>query len=240
MPTINDFIEHRWAEAKEELRSRDPGYVTALEAAVGLSKGGFVVPDITPSDRLPERWTQLLEISTDLVGQLELLQHCVAGLEPHVYEGLDGPQTSSLELYHVTNWQHHAYALVEKVKVLINIWVKLAPADVRPSLSALSDGWRERLKAEVSDKLEPYRTPTAHGVGGVGVAAKGVTEIQGWESAVVLPISAERIVEASHESSVPRSGWREQVPAATDNMVASIGQILADAESEREALLTPG
>ena len=238
MPTINDFIAHRWAEAKEALRRLDPSYVTTLEAAASLSNWDFVSPDVTPSHRLPKRWTALLETSTDLVEQLEHLQHCVSGLEPLVYEGLDGPQTSSLELYHLSNWQHHAYALVEKVQVLINIWVKLSPEDVRPSVSSLSDRWRERLKVEVRDKLEPYRTPTAHGIGGVGVAPRGITEDQLWEAAVVLPIPAERIVEEMHISRGANGGrWAENVRSATDNMVATIGQILADAESELEFLL---
>lgn len=240
MPTINDFIEHRWAEAKEELQSLDAGYVTALEATVGLSRGGFVLPNVTPSRRLPKRWTQLLETSTDLVLQLERLQHCVSGLGPEYYEGLDGPQTSSLQDYHLSNWQHHAYALVEKVEVLINVWVKLCPEDVRPSVSSLAKKWRERLKVEIREKLEPYRTPTAHGIGGVGIAPRGITEEQGWESAVVLPIPAERIVEHMHDAHGAKGRrWYEDVRAATDNLVATIGQILADAESEREEVSHP-
>ena len=46
---IETFIEHRWAEAKEELAYNVPEFVVAMQAAHSLLQRGFVFPEGLPS-----------------------------------------------------------------------------------------------------------------------------------------------------------------------------------------------
>ena len=53
-PTINDFVEHRWTDAKEELRKLDPDFVRRSEETVGLQSLGLTAlgADCNPKRRL--------------------------------------------------------------------------------------------------------------------------------------------------------------------------------------------
>jgi hypothetical protein len=76
--TIRNFIENRWAEAKEELARRDPAYVDAIQSHVSLYNK-LTLPDIIHPQRrlLDDRWIQLLEATVNVFLQMEDLSEVV-------------------------------------------------------------------------------------------------------------------------------------------------------------------
>ena len=77
MPSIDDFVSHRFADAKEELRKLDPGYVGDIECIVRVENSGQESPllpvdensiqqKLTPKKRLPKAWHRLLEACHEL------------------------------------------------------------------------------------------------------------------------------------------------------------------------------
>ena len=66
MATIDDFVNHRWADAKEALRQLDPDYVNRLESTARLQRVGLEHPfpaDMKeqPKKRLSKEWHHPLE-----------------------------------------------------------------------------------------------------------------------------------------------------------------------------------
>jgi hypothetical protein len=110
--TIRNFIENRWAEAKEELARRDPAYVDAVQSHVSLYNK-LILPDIIhPQHRLlNDRWIRLLEATVNVFLQMEDLNFTISLITPNLNR-----RTSH---YYVDRWYEIAYNLCEKVKRLI-------------------------------------------------------------------------------------------------------------------------
>ena len=71
MATIDDFVNHRWADAKQTLRNLDPEYVSNLESTVRLQHLGLEHPypadvEDSPKQRLSIEWHRLLESCHEL------------------------------------------------------------------------------------------------------------------------------------------------------------------------------
>lgn len=238
MPFIHDFIESQWTAARVELEALDPAFVAAKDASVGLSAAGLYVPEVKPTTRLNQRWHEFLETLVDIALQIEHLEQCVVGLSDDLPET---PEESAAQLYHQANWQHHAYALFEKTEVAIKRRARLAPGEHRPRANEIADRYVDLFHSSVSSKLVPYRTPSAHGVGGVGLSARGITEIELWEDAVVLPIPAEKIIEHLHESRTDGGlgGYKTAIKDTTESVLTSIGGLLGMFSAEIDSVDRP-
>ena len=54
MPSIDDFVNHRWADAKEVLRQLDPDYVREIGETVRLQDVGLQPPKVPDVERSPK------------------------------------------------------------------------------------------------------------------------------------------------------------------------------------------
>ena len=59
---IEAFVKSMFAEAREELRSQDPGFIAAVDAAIRLAGGSLVFDarKIKPTGSLPDEWAEYL------------------------------------------------------------------------------------------------------------------------------------------------------------------------------------
>ena len=79
MFSIDDFLAHRWEDAKVELRKLDADFVHKVESEVRLQALGLEppwTPDVNrvPVLRLSSTWHRLLEACTELARQVSILK----------------------------------------------------------------------------------------------------------------------------------------------------------------------
>ena len=239
---IEAFVKSMWAEAREELRGLDPGFVAAVDAAKRLADGPllFGARKIKPTGSLPDEWVAVLESCTDVVMQVNALEASVDALEPEFYEGIDADRAGRLIYHNMTSWVHHAWALAEKVRVLISRVCDLPISDERTAAAVkykLEGTYTDRVETEVKAILEPGRTPLTHGAGGVGLMARGVTEMGGWEGGVAAGIFPSMFLHGGYIQDVGNARrWLARRKSHTEGLLARIGTILDDFRSEREAI----
>jgi hypothetical protein len=129
---ISSFIEHRWAEAQEELKRIDSGFVNAFSAYDTLTNHGLWLPDNLPttSKRLGKRWHMLLESTVELIRQIDRLHLTVSKTQT-------APNRRET-LYYMDTWVEESYSLCEKVKRLIERSCNVHKMDQsRGSISAI-------------------------------------------------------------------------------------------------------
>lgn len=240
--SIEGFIIARWEEGKQFLRTQDPSYVAAVEAARRLANTDFVFPLSMHTDfRLPDVWVKVLESCTDVHMQIEALETSVELLRPSRYQGLEPEEIGRVAYYHGTSWVFHAYALAEKTEVLIARTCDLLPSDTKAGalIRLMESKYRKQVQSRVTKNLERGRTPLTHGAGGVGLIARGVTELSGaWETGLALQIRPAAFIRAANEGSASRVGrWYGAKKRQTADRLAKLGAILAEFESERNDII---
>ncbi len=182
--TIENFIENRWADAKDELSRRDASFVSTVEAYRYLGDHGFSLPDQSkipkPSKPLDEAWYALLEATFDVDQALERL-----GFTSSL---IDLNPTGRMVTYSIDTLYQDAYSLCEKVKVLITYSSRLFLG------SRLKGKYRRLIDTRVQNKVRNVRRALVHGaddpsVGDPRVRATAITRSGlGWEMGVVLGI----------------------------------------------------
>ena len=239
---IEAFVKSMFAEAREELRRQDSGFIATVDAAMRLANGPlqFDARKIKPTKSLPVEWVAVLESCTDVTMQVHALEGSVDALEPEFYEDLDADRAGRLIYHNITSWVHHAWALATKVDVLIAKVCDLPLAPEKTALAVkykLERTYRNRIETEVKAVMEPTRTPLTHGAGGVGLMARGVTEIGGWERTVAAGILPSFFLDGGYIQDVSNARhWLARRKSHTKGLLARIGTILGDFEQDREAI----
>ena len=119
MATIDDFVNHRWADAKEALRQLDPDYVNTIEWDIRSPKFDLNVPSpadarYTPKKRLPKNWHLLLEVCLDLTMHTLLLETVAAKLTMASNRELPPHEVGRQSEYHFRAWFIQLSALAER------------------------------------------------------------------------------------------------------------------------------
>ena len=148
-PSINDFVEHRWAHAREELRKLDPDYVRKIETR-GQSEEDW----LTPASGLPSKWHDLLAACDELYLLATMVQAAAAGLTPfpYLHGDLSSADIGQLSTYNGRSWFVHAKALAERAKDVICKTTQVYISDSRMAIAIF-----ERHCEAVRRRMENYR-----------------------------------------------------------------------------------
>ncbi len=168
MPLIGEFVDRRWADAKEELRKQDPDYVRTIETR-GQSEQDW----LTPTSGLPSKWHDLLASCDELHLLASMVQAAAMGLTPYPY--LHGDLTSvavgQLSTYNGRSWFVHAKALAERAKDVIHKTVEVYICDSRAAKEMAERHCKavrcrveaHRVQFEQEGTIRELRNEFAHG-----------------------------------------------------------------------------
>ncbi len=235
MTSIQDFVDHRWADAKEELRKVDPDFVSKLENAVRLQNIGLEPPWIIDSKRksrrsLPAGWHRLLEACVELLTQATYLHVAAASLTAEASAGLQSYEAGPRIDYHIRSWFIHGVALAERtndaIRKTTNVYLPGKAGN------EIGKRYQERVQECVSKPLEENRHTFVHPRRSW---ARAITNDESWEGMVATGMTAAKFLE---EFYYPRSqdrvmeGRYEVFATETEEKLARIGAILQECETE--------
>ena len=235
--TIDDFIDHRWADAKEALRERDPDFVAWGENTVGLERIGLCTPwtvdgEETPNKELPEEWHRLLETCVDLVLQRTCLQVAAEGLHDGSNRTLSNLEAGKLQMYHMRSWVIHANTLAERTNKVIQ-----QTSDLYVSCPRQADQVAKRHKASVTETLTAHvrasRNEYAHG--GTRSWSQALTKERHWERGVAIGMTPNDFLDEyfySPQGQKTIAGLYNFYAVLSSEMLRNLSTILHDLEEE--------
>ena len=231
---IEEWVGRRWADARKKLATDDPEFVRSLTAAQALSLRGALLPMIRAKKGLSKPWIELLDSTTNVVLEAEMVTRAAEQLNPSLYEGLSKLDAGRLAYYNVTSWILHDRALTEQVKRLIAVTVKVYLQDRTPAVrNRIKDKHTKVLNQRVAKRFEKGRLAIAHGVSVEQSTMQAVTEDRLWDGAVVFsPGPSTFLDRASEDRSRRITRWHEEKVAQTGQRLATIGEILVKFEVE--------
>ena len=232
--TVGDFINNRWADAKQELLLIDADFVNTVEAYRRASDLGLSLPNgselPTPAHRLPARWHNLLAATTDVVHELDNLNLNVSLMDAGVSPGID----RRLAVYHFEVWVQHVFNLCDKVRRQF-VTLSCRQYFAKKKWKERADYYNSQIKLKVQDEIEEFRSGLVHGVGGKGTLSQRVItdQFQGWEICVVGgPWMIDEIRESSYQGGQSADYFARLLPGKTEYVVQTLGAILAGLERE--------
>ena len=209
MPSIDDFINKRWADAKEELRQRDPSFVAKYEELATKARSEDSILEVPeqvlwlpgqgpvsffthrdPKKRLSRKWHSLLEACVALTKQVSIVKIAANSLTADMYKALPDIEVGRQFDYHRNSLIIHMLTLCERVKKVIEVTAAVYIADnvVRKSIN---EQYRS-LVEPIRKRLEDLRNEVVHPRGSLG--AEGITEDQLWEQNVAVGITAQMLL----------------------------------------------
>ena len=225
--SIQDFIDNRWAEARIELESFAPTFVLAVLAYDGLRESGFVLPEglLTPEQRFPVGWNEILESTMDVAQAMERLNVTL--------ELLKGNSELRLARYYSDVWLQSAYSLCEKVEGLISHAGKIHSFNKKTKR-----GHHARIKSEIRDEIDNRRTSIVHGAnrpeGKVPITATVITERGLWEGLVLFGSNMNnKVVEEMHKQGrVTAQDYFAVLTDKTQDVISRLGVVLEGVEQD--------
>ena len=124
MASIEEFINRRYIDAKEEVRRLDGDFVNEFESAVRLNSIGLEPPRLVdtlrkPRQRLSKGWHRTLEACVELTIRASILECAAIGLHSNSHKGKSRNEVGRLYYYHFRSWFMHSTALSETTGELI-------------------------------------------------------------------------------------------------------------------------
>ena len=209
-PSINDFVEHRWADAREELRKLDPDFIRKIE-----SKGQAEQDWLKPALGLPIKWHSLLESCDELYLLATMVQAAAAGLTPfpYLYGDLSSADIGQLSTYNGRSWFVHTKALAERTKDVIRKTSQVYISDSRAAEKIYNrhhDAVRRRIEDhtvqfERQGTIRGLRNEFAHG--NKPSWASGITKSDDdhkylWEAFIAGDLTPRRRIEEGFFSTI--------------------------------------
>ena len=193
MASIEDFVNHRWEDAKEALRNRDSEFVRRIESKVRLDALNLSAPwpidelGRKPYRRLNKKWHNLLEACAELMMQLSLLEESTAVLAEDNHSNVPVGRAGRQAFSHFRTWFMHAQTLNERACRVVEQSTRIYVDDdiTRKEITAQYVG---RVR-EVPAHLNEIRNSFVHANRSW---AKGITEDQLWESTIACGLTARR------------------------------------------------
>ena len=235
MATIEDFVNHRWEDAKESLRSLDSEFVRRVESKVRLDALNLSAPwsldeiGVIPNRRLSKKWHNLLEACAELMMQLSLVEESTAVLTEDNHTGVPLERAGRMALFHFRAWVIFAQTLTECVCRVIDSSAQTYVED-KARWKELTALYKNRVKEEFRHFNE-IRNEFVHGSPSW---IKGITEEGHWESGVACGLTPRLL---HNEFVYPQQGEFLQLgkyhylAIVTTNMQSRIGLILEEFET---------
>ena len=178
MPSIGEFVDHRWADAKEKLRKLDPDFVRRSEETVRLQGLGLEALDLdrSPKRRLSKEWHSLLEDCDELVRKASTLQTALDCFIADSGGCMSNGDIGRRFFYHMQSWFMHAQALAEYTERVIGSTTKLYFSD--SDAGDITRRHKESVRCQVTKKVKQTRNMFAHATG--GSSSTSITEDDLW------------------------------------------------------------
>ena len=236
MPSIDDFVNHRWADAKEVLRQLDPDYVREVEETVRLQDVGPQppkVPDVerSPKRRLPTEWHTLLEDCSELVMQASILQTATDCFIADSDGGMSSVEVGKRLFYHMHSWFIHANALADWTQRVIDDTTNLL-SDSKTG-KEIAKRHRASVHSKVTKLVKKERNRFAHAT--KTSWSTNITEDNLWEGSVAAGLTPQK----SHDEFIypfmgdrAKSGMYRQFADRTGIVFDLLGEILHELEKD--------
>lgn len=257
MPSIEDFVSNREADALEELKKLDPDFVETVSSTVRLQSlelstaeqffGLYMpsqawqpvnpvdqIPYLIPKQRLPQKWHDLLESCYELTMQVSILRTAADYLKADSYDGISLIEIGKRDVYHWRSWFIHAKALAERVRKVIEQTTDLYIADGN-ELRKIRRRYLSAVRKKVEKKVEDQRNDFVHADKNRPRWAKGLTDMSLWEGSLAAGLTTQRSL---NEFGYPKyadeakSGDGESFVDYTEGICNILGSILYDLERD--------
>ena len=167
MGSIDDFVNHRWADAKAKLRNLDRDFVDKYESEVRLQTMGLAAPwrpdtGRVPAQRLSSEWHRLLEACHELTLQESILKTSAVNLTADANHGLPLLEVGRHLDYHFRSWFIHANTLAERTEGTIRWATKVYVPDGETKTN-LDKRLCGRVYEEVTQHISEQRNDYIHG-----------------------------------------------------------------------------
>ena len=237
MASIEDFMNHRWADAKEVLRQLDSDFVDKLENDVRLGILRLVSPPRRevigrPKQRLSPQWHRLLEACYELVRQVDILSASVACLTEDGSKGSDPIEIAKQHDYHFRSWVIHAFTLCDHTDEVIK-WSTKAYISDSTEQKNITARHRESVKREIQNRLRKLRNDYVHPANRSW--SEAVTKKGYWEGCVALGITPRKHLEEfyySDEAKRVSPGIYSEAVTETERIFECLGSILHELEAD--------
>ncbi len=242
---LEEFVDRCVAAALEELRKRDPAFVSRGEEQKRLEDAGLVayrgVMETPPETRLPSAWHSLLTTCYELPEHFWNVRYLAIGLDAKAFVGL-----STMDAYIRGNY--HRFSLAVSLQALLEHVEQVIDCITSVYISASSrrrrkaSEYRKRARS-ILPKIKGGRDDYLHAKP-KAMAARSITERGLWEYAVIArDANGFRPSEASVrtlERSVARfrSGEWGHLKKIADHYCDLLGGVLLDLEDELVHLAT--
>ena len=236
MPSIDDFVDHRWENAKDELRKLDGDFVSRLESEHRLQTLGPGMPQRysagkRPKQLLSKEWHHLLEACSELTMQAWNVQVAATSLTAKANVGMSSYEAGLRADYYFRSWFIHATALTERTDDVIR-----KAADVYIAEPAKSKEVAKRHKTsvyqQITNRIGRQRNDYVHPNRSW---ASGITEDQLWEGDVTIGMTPAKFLEEFHypaQGNDMMAGKFDGYGAETTKILDCIGSILHDLETD--------
>lgn len=235
---IVEFIEHRWEEAREELRKRvDCQTFAGLENELKLEKVGL--PALSPKllsfkwPVLASAWHRFLEECLEMTMAWHSMSVALSLLAPGSTQGRSDESLGKEAIYHFRAWFAFALTTAERLEAVINRWIELRLGTTNEA-TGLKKVYANRLYEEFKKPVEVQRNSYLHG--GRRSWAAGITEDGLWEMDVFVRLVPELLLsqfvypgQLSQRNKVYR-----RLKVATLSFENKIGGLLQDLEASIE------
>ena len=216
MPSIDDFVNHRFADAKEKLRKLDPDYVGDTESIARLENLGLRSPLLPVDQRSPKRglsteWQRLLEDCHELSLQASIVQTAADYLIGDSDIGISSAETGRRFHYHMQSWYIHADTLADRTTSVIRKTIDLYESD-GTTAKAMSERYESTVYDKVTKLVREERNQFGHGT--TRSLGKAITEDGHWEGTVALGLTPSLYFDLIRDA----EEWKELMTSAKDSL----------------------
>ena len=236
MTSIDDFVGHRWTDAKVELTKLDRNFVESLDSVVKLQRIGLESPyvsavDSKPKQRISKAWHSLLEACMELTMQADILQVAAHNLTADAWRNIPHGTIGKQVAYHIRSWFVHAVTLAERTNRAI-YWTTKVYIDDEKSGYALYGRLQKLVRQQVIEPINEQRHQYVHG--DRRSWASGMTEDDLWEDTVAIGMIPQRLLEEfyypTQEESLRHSKYDSYINHTVE-VLNLLGSILQDLET---------
>ena len=235
MASIEDFVNHRWTDAKSALAKLDGGFVRRLDSQVRLDALNLTAPwpshelEREPAKRLETSWHRLLEACAEMALQATVLEETANSLTADANRNIPSVAAGKRAVLYLRSWPIHAQALKERVCNVVE-WTNNVYVDDLEARAKSTRYYKEYIEQELSAGIREVRNQYVHGVRSW---EKGITEDELWEGLVVVGLTPSRYHNEfvyPEQGDYLKLGKYNGYAAGTNQMHTHLGSILEELE----------
>ncbi len=239
MASINEFIEQRWADAKEELRKIDGNFVQRSESEIQLQSLGLETPwvvdvDRPPSGQLPAKWHRLLEACLELSLQTWNVRVAANSLTSEANARLSDYEAGIRVDYHFRSLFIYVKALAERTGDVIGKTTEVYVTD-SAKRREIAGRHQESVNRRIGERVRRQRNDYLHARRSW---SSGVTEDELWEKLVAGGMTPEKFLAEFHypgQGADAKQGKYDVYPGDTASILDGVGLILQELEADLKA-----